>query len=70
MLQSRRVSGPGSARGRKSGLIFDLDGLDSPISSSQVRNRIANDEPLNDLLDPRVASYLGQHQLYKKAVTD
>ncbi|MEZ5491449.1 MAG: nicotinate-nucleotide adenylyltransferase [Gammaproteobacteria bacterium] len=70
MLQSRRVSGPGSARGRKSGLIFDLDGLDSPISSSQVRKRIANDEPLNDLLDPRVASYLGQHQLYKKAVTD
>ncbi len=52
---------------RKCGLIFQMEGIDNPVSSSQVRSRIAGNQPLAGLLDPRVAKYLEYHRLYRNA---
>jgi nicotinate-nucleotide adenylyltransferase len=68
LLQSRRVAEPDRLTGARAGLVFEMPGLESPVSSSLVRERIAHDGPLQDLLDPAVARYLAQHQLYRKAV--
>ena len=69
-VRQRSVADLADASDKKSGLIFDMEGLDSPVSSSMVRDHIANDYSLEHLLDPAVASYLEKHQLYRKAVTD
>lgn len=68
LVQSRRAAKPDQLADVQAGLVFEMPGLESPVSSSLVRERIARNEPLQDLLDPAVACYLAQHQLYRKAV--
>jgi len=67
-MQQRQVTDAVELRDSRSGLIYNMEGLDNPISSSMVREHIANNYSLDHLLDPAVASYLGKHQLYRKAV--
>ena len=69
-MQQRRVADVTELLDRQSGLVFDMEGLDSPVSSSMVRDHIANNYSLDHLLDPAVASYLERHQLYRKAFTN
>jgi nicotinate-nucleotide adenylyltransferase len=35
------------------------------ISSSQVRERVAHGEPIEDLVGPRVGAYISEHRLYE-----
>ena len=67
-VRQRSVADNAEVFDKQSGLIFDMEGLDSPVSSSMVRDHVANDYSLEHLLDPAVASYLKRHQLYRKAV--
>ena len=34
------------------------------VSATQIRERLAHDEPIDDLVTPAVASYIRQHKLY------
>jgi len=38
---------------------------DKDGSSTEVRNRLANNEPVDDLLLPEVAAYVKEHKLYR-----
>jgi len=69
-MQQRRAVNVVELLDRTSGLIYDMEGLDSPVSSSMVRDHIARNRSLDHLLDPAVAGYLEKHQLYRKAVTN
>jgi nicotinate-nucleotide adenylyltransferase len=66
----RRAGNVSELFDKKYGSIFDMEGLDSPVSSSMVRDHIARNDSLDHLLDPAVASYLDKHQLYRKAVNN
>ena len=68
-LADRLVADCSEMKGIKSGLICRVKGLENPISSSMVREHIARDQALDQLLDPAVIAYLAEHQLYRKAVT-
>lgn len=68
-VKGRRVTDRARLFAAQSGLVFQMPGLDSPMSSSLVRQRIDSNQPLDNLLDPAVAHYLRQHQLYRNAVT-
>ena len=68
-VSRRQVAVESELFDKKFGNIFNMKGLDSPVSSSMVRDLIARNEPLEHLLDPAVAAYLEQHQLYRKAVS-
>ena len=39
------------------------------VSSSQVRARVAAGQPIDDLVSPAVAAYIGEHGLYRSTVT-
>jgi len=67
-VMQRRVFDPVKLFDQKNGLIFDMEGIQHTVSSSLVRERIARDETVTDLLDPAVVDYLEKHQLYRKAV--
>lgn len=69
-VRDRKVAEASELFDNKCGLIFDMEGLDSPISSSMVRDQIARNGALEHLLDPTVAAYLEKHQLYRKAISD
>jgi nicotinate-nucleotide adenylyltransferase len=43
----------------------EVDAL--PVSSTEVRRRLAEGEPLGDLLPPRVAEYIRAHGLYDES---
>jgi nicotinate-nucleotide adenylyltransferase len=47
---------PGNAR------VIPMDPM--PISSSDIRARVARGEPIADLVPPAVADYVAQHRLY------
>lgn len=68
-ITQRRTTMVSELLAQKSGLIFAMAGLDSPVSSSMVRDSIADSQSLDGLLDPAVAAYLEHHQLYRKAVS-
>ena len=38
------------------------------VSSSQVRERVRNGEPIDDLVAPAVAEYIAEHGLYGATV--
>jgi nicotinate-nucleotide adenylyltransferase len=67
-IRRRRVRNVSELFDKKYGSILELEGLDSPVSSSMVRDHIARNDSLDQLLDPAVAGYLNKHQLYRKAV--
>lgn len=48
-------------------VFFDMPRLD--ISSSQVRRRMADGQPIDDLVPASVAEYIAQHGLYRSRVT-
>ncbi len=39
-----------------------------PISSSRVRERVAHEQPIDDLVGPVVGAYISQHRLYGPAL--
>ncbi len=43
---------------------------EQPISSTQIRQRIAADEGLDDLVPPAVATYIREHGLYRTGAMD
>ncbi|MCB1669520.1 MAG: nicotinate-nucleotide adenylyltransferase [Pseudomonadales bacterium] len=65
----RQVTDVQRLHSSKHGLVLSMPGLDSPVSSTQVRASIADRKSLDGLLDSRVADYLRQHLLYLEAVT-
>ncbi len=63
-LRGRRTENIGELLDKKSGAILDMKGIDSPVSSSMVREHIARKDSLHELLDPAVAGYLRENKLY------
>ncbi len=45
--------------------IFELE--PHPISSTEIRERVRRGEPLDGLVDPAVAAYIAEHDLYREA---
>ena len=41
-----------------------------PVSSTEIRRRIGAGEPIDDLVDPRVARYIHHYRLYKEDSRD
>lgn len=66
---ARRAESVESLFARRAGLVFRVDEPAIFISSSEVRQRIARQDDLADLVAPAVAEYLSTHKLYTKAVT-
>ena len=60
----RRTAG---LRGAERIVFLDLPPVE--VSSSEVRRRVAAGEPIDDLVAPAVARYIGEHGLYRPAVT-
>ena len=56
----------GGLAGRGSLAFFDMPRVD--VSSSLVRERVAAEEPIDDLVPPAVERYIAAHGLYRSAV--
>jgi len=45
--------------------VFELD--PHPVSSTEIRERVARGEPIDGLVVPEVAAYIAEHDLYRDA---
>jgi len=45
--------------------VFELD--PHPVSSTEIRERVARGEPIDGLVVPAVAAYIAEHDLYREA---
>jgi nicotinate-nucleotide adenylyltransferase len=66
------VGDPGTRDGvleRRDTAIVAIDAPTSDVSSTEVRRRLADHEPITGLVPDRVEQYIRQHQLYEPLVT-
>lgn len=61
---SQRVTEP-SARPRCGAIVF-AENPTVPVSSTEIRRRVRAGEPIDDLVDSRVARYIHHYGLYRK----
>jgi len=48
----------------KQGKITFLELDEIPVSSTEIRNRLKNSQPINELVPDKVATYITKHDLY------
>ncbi|MDZ7642421.1 MAG: nicotinate-nucleotide adenylyltransferase [Desulfurivibrio sp.] len=54
-------------RHRQGGLIYPCPVAAVPVSSSEIRRRVRQGEPIAHLVPPPVADYIARHRLYKSS---
>ena len=63
-VQKKRVASP-ETRPKCGAIVFAENPL-VPISSTEIRRRVAEGESIEELVDPRVARYIHHYGLYRK----
>ncbi len=66
VLQTLAELGPVGERAREGVRFLEMEPIE--ISSSTVRERVAQGEPVEDLVGPAVAAYIAEHDLYRTPV--
>jgi nicotinate-nucleotide adenylyltransferase len=69
LLAKRQVSTSNALHNTLNGKIFLADTPELAISSSEIRQRIVNKLPTDDMLDPKVRRYIQTHKLYQPSTT-
>ena len=69
MLAQRQVSTNNALHNALNGKIFLADTPELAISSSEIRQRIEDKQPTDDMLDPKVRRYIETHKLYQPSTT-
>jgi nicotinate-nucleotide adenylyltransferase len=65
-IEQRYISNPEQLNQNNSGLILELKVTQIDISSSDIRQRIINNEPISELVPEAVVEIIQQHNLYKE----
>ncbi len=64
-IQKQTVTDPNLLKTQAHGLIYRLNTPPISISSSQVRNCVVHQQPIDNLVPPTVAEYIKTHDLYR-----
>lgn len=64
-LSARILREAGRFSEKKAGYIMELNVTEIDISSSNIRQHVANHEPISDLVPEAVEAYIKRHQLYQ-----
>ena len=59
-----RVRPAGAPRSRSGAIVF-AENTTVPVSSTEIRRRVREHQPLESLVDPRVAQYIQRNRLYQ-----
>lgn len=65
-LEDRRGPRRGGASAGRAGVVYLTDGVNMDISSTEIRRKVRDGEPIDDLVPPRVAAYIRKYELYKR----
>ena len=69
LLAQRQVSTNNALHNALNGKIFLADTPELAISSSEIRQRVEDKQPTDDMLDPKVRRYIETHKLYQPSTT-